>query len=102
MPGMDGFTATKQIRSHVADALNARIPIVVMTAKAMSEAKELCIKAGMNDYLSKPIDEDELIVALARWLTFSVEEQLIELETKPVDALTEYTARPLVTTIYPA
>ena len=56
MPGMDGYTATGYIR----DELKLQIPIIAMTAHAMNGEKDKCIKAGMNDYLSKPIDEEIL------------------------------------------
>jgi two-component system sensor histidine kinase/response regulator len=85
MPVMDGYTATEQIRNDRVGALNARVPIVAMTANAMSEAKELCFKAGMNDYLSKPIDEAALTDKLVRWLTFSAKERLIVVNSKACD-----------------
>jgi CheY-like chemotaxis protein len=56
MPEMDGYTATTHIRS----VMRSDIPIIAMTAHAMSGEKEKCIKAGMSDYLSKPINEDVL------------------------------------------
>ena len=86
VPVMDGYTATEHIRDFRAGALNARVPVIAMTANAMSEAKDLCFKAGMNDYLSKPIDEAALIDKLVRWLTFCVEEKLIELDQRTADS----------------
>jgi len=56
MPEMDGYTATRKIREE----LHSNIPIVAMTAHAMSGEREKCLQAGMNEYLSKPIRENEL------------------------------------------
>lgn len=56
MPEMDGYTATKKIRED----LHSNIPIIAMTAHAMSGEREKCIQAGMNEYLAKPIREGEL------------------------------------------
>jgi CheY-like chemotaxis protein len=56
MPEMDGYTATKKIRED----LQSNIPIVAMTAHAMSGEREKCLQAGMNEYLAKPIREAEL------------------------------------------
>jgi two-component system sensor histidine kinase/response regulator len=65
MPVMDGFEATRQIR---ADGRFNGLPILAMTANAMSGDKEMCIAAGMNDHIGKPIDIDQLFVSLARWV----------------------------------
>ncbi len=65
MPLMDGFEATRAIR---ADATLAAIPVVAMTAHAMSGDRERCLEAGMDDYVSKPIDTDRLGEVLSRWL----------------------------------
>lgn len=69
MPNMDGYEATKCIRNGKAGELFKDIPIIAMTANAMVGDKEECIAAGMSDYLSKPIDEDELQNCIRRWLT---------------------------------
>ncbi|MBU2871055.1 response regulator [Colwellia sp. E2M01] len=68
MPEMDGYEATKRIRAGEAGAENIAIPIIAMTANAMQGDKEKCIEAGMNDYLSKPIEPSSVITKLALWL----------------------------------
>ena len=65
MPVMDGLETTRQIRALPGRA--ARIPIVAMTANAMEGDREICIEAGMDDYLSKPIDLDHLMTVLDRY-----------------------------------
>ncbi len=69
MPDMDGFTATRAIRKGSAGDDNKDITIVAMTANAMRGDKERCLDAGMNDYLSKPIQENKLIDMLNKYLT---------------------------------
>ncbi len=64
MPEMDGFEATAGIREGQREG---RIPILALTANAMSGDRERCLQAGMDDYLSKPIDADDLRAALGRW-----------------------------------
>jgi len=67
MPEMDGFEATQQIRNPGSEVTNRYIPIIAMTAHAMKGDREMCLNAGMNDYLSKPIDPNELAEVIARW-----------------------------------
>ena len=69
MPVMDGFLATEAIRRGEAGDINREVAIIALTANAMSGDKERCLSAGMNDYLSKPIDPDRLETMLAQWLT---------------------------------
>lgn len=64
MPVVDGYSATEAIRR---DPTKAKLPIIAMTAYAMSEERQRCLDAGMNDHVSKPIDPDMLFDALARW-----------------------------------
>ena len=66
MPVMDGIEATKIIRSSKSKDINNNIPIIAMTAHAMKGDKELFIQAGMDDYISKPIKENELLIAINR------------------------------------
>ncbi|MFN4089063.1 MAG: response regulator [Alphaproteobacteria bacterium] len=65
MPGMDGFEATRRIRALGRDI--ATIPILAMTANAMRGDRERCLEAGMDDYVSKPVDAGDLLAKVARW-----------------------------------
>jgi signal transduction histidine kinase/DNA-binding NarL/FixJ family response regulator len=65
MPVMDGYTATRIIRS---DPLFKQLPIIAMTAHALKGTKRTCLDAGMNDYLAKPVDEQQLSNVLAKFL----------------------------------
>jgi len=67
MPEMDGFQATTMIRNPESKVLNHKVPIIAMTANAMKGDRELCIDAGMDDYLSKPIKKDEVAAVLEKW-----------------------------------
>lgn len=71
MPVMDGFEATVAIR-EIEARTNAYSPIIAVTALAMSGDRERCIAAGMDDYLSKPIDIDLLKAKVAHWLRTEV------------------------------
>jgi len=68
MPEMDGYEATRQIRKDASGRHNSNIPIVAMTANAMKGDREKCLEAGMNDYLTKPVDMEELAGKLGEWL----------------------------------
>ncbi|KAF1049472.1 response regulator [Xylophilus sp.] len=65
MPGMDGLEATRRIRT---DARWKKLPIIAVTAKAMKDDREQCMRAGANDYLAKPIDLDRLFSLLRVWM----------------------------------
>jgi CheY-like chemotaxis protein/CHASE3 domain sensor protein len=65
MPEMDGLQATREIRKqpHL-----ARLPIIALTAKAMSDDRENCLQAGANDYIAKPLDVDKLLSLARVWM----------------------------------
>ncbi|BDA77638.1 hypothetical protein LPTSP3_g05680 [Leptospira kobayashii] len=67
MPEMDGFEATARIRSQTEENFQTNIPIIALTAYAMKGDREKCINAGMNDYLSKPIQPTELALLIEKW-----------------------------------
>ena len=66
MPVMDGYTATQAIRTDT-EVLTPDIPVIALTANAMSGDKEKCLMAGMNSYIPKPVNFDELVEALRTW-----------------------------------
>lgn len=70
MPNMDGFETTQRIRSHPDEKI-ASLPIIAMTAHALPEDREQCVTAGMNGYLSKPIDTPTFMAVLEKVLNES-------------------------------
>ncbi|MBF0102350.1 MAG: response regulator [Desulfobacterales bacterium] len=79
MPIMSGYEATGLIRRN---EKFKDLPIIAMTAHAISGAKEECIQAGMNDYVSKPIDPDKLHKALVQWIKPDIRELTEEQKEK--------------------
>ena len=67
MPNMDGCKATKVIRK-LPDAVKAKIPIVAMTANAFEEDRKTALDAGMNGFVAKPVNVNELMETLKRML----------------------------------
>jgi len=68
MPETDGFEATRHIRDPQSAVLNHQVPVIAVTAYAMKGDREKCLEAGMDDYLSKPLQAMELAAVLDRWL----------------------------------
>jgi CheY-like chemotaxis protein/HPt (histidine-containing phosphotransfer) domain-containing protein len=76
MPVMDGFEATRCIRGIEAKRLrqdplaaDPHTPIVALTAHALAEVRDRCLESGMDDFLVKPFEEQQLVETLGRWLT---------------------------------
>ncbi len=70
MPRMDGFTATRAIRAQ--ERVGARVPIIAMTASALQGERERCLEAGMDDFLTKPVDSLRLQRVMRQWTTDDV------------------------------
>ena len=68
MPVMDGYTATHEIRAWEKESGARRVPIVALTAHALSQTGDRCKEAGCDGYLSKPVERSELVDAI---VTFS-------------------------------
>jgi signal transduction histidine kinase/DNA-binding response OmpR family regulator len=66
MPGLDGIETTRRIRALEKESAGARAPILALTANTFSEDRDACIAAGMDDFLTKPLDRERLEEALAR------------------------------------
>lgn len=86
MPLMDGLTATGMIRNL--ENAYSRVPVIALTAHALSGDREKCISAGMDDYITKPIRNDELIGAIDRHLRIDYS-HLLAFEPEPVYAPAE-------------
>jgi PAS domain S-box-containing protein len=76
MPVMDGYEAARRIRAM--EGAKGSVPVVAMTAHAMSGDREKCLEAGMDDYIAKPISRSALVKALERWLPRRKEKRVPE------------------------
>jgi len=92
MPELGGFDTTRVIRSKGAGVRNPDVPIIALTANALTGDRERCIEAGMDDYLTKPVNSSELAETLEKWLllrksSHDAQESLTELDAiDPDDA----------------
>ena len=68
MPVMDGLEATRRIRAGEQAAGGRRLPVVALTANAFEQDRSACIEAGMDDFLTKPVNADQLRQTIVRWL----------------------------------
>ncbi|MET0046497.1 MAG: response regulator, partial [Sedimenticola sp.] len=89
MPVMDGYKATQAIRDN---PRQRELPVIAMTANAMMGDREKCLDAGMNDYVSKPIDPDELFRVLTKWIKPTASGKAV---TSPVGDAIQADAPPL-------
>ena len=78
MPEMDGFEATRRLRRMEAEQGRSRTPIIALTANAILGDRELCLDAGMDDYLAKPYTRAALLAVLARWRASAAAETAAE------------------------
>ena len=69
MPGIDGLEACRKIRKGEAGPINANVVIIALTANVLSGEKARCIKAGMNDYICKPVQSKYLLAKLEKWFS---------------------------------
>lgn len=73
MPGMDGYGTTRLIRKAENHRFDPNVPIIAMTANAMVEDRVECLRSGMNDYITKPINPQELLTAIEKQLSMSAD-----------------------------
>ncbi len=69
MPEMDGLAAARMIRNPDSGVLNPDVPIIAMTANVTKEDRQICLDAGMNDYISKPLDPEKVVSVIREQLS---------------------------------
>ncbi len=82
MPEMDGYDATRAIRS-AEEGSGRHHPIIALTANAMKGDREICLAAGMDDYLSKPLDPDAVVDMISKWYLDADVDQQPAFKTEP-------------------
>jgi CheY-like chemotaxis protein len=89
MPVMDGHIATQIIRKWGIDNKQERIPIIALTADAFETVRQRCLEDGMDDFLTKPLEQQALKQTLSRWLPSSKSEAVMEVappaQTNPAE-----------------
>ncbi len=84
MPVMDGLTATEKIRADENQLHKPSVPVVALTAHAVTGVREKCIASGMSDFLSKPFSVNEIHVMVKKWVTLEPEHMETESGADPV------------------
>lgn len=84
MPEMDGFEASQRIRAREEGLGLKRVPIIAMTAHAMEGDRDMCLRKGMDDYISKPVNPDRLHDTIMRWLPGDTKAHQGKAESAPV------------------
>jgi len=82
MPVLDGYEATKAIREREIENAESRIPIIALTANAMIGDSEKCLAAGMDDYMSKPFEEEVLHEKIGFWLSTRIAQLMDDQESE--------------------
>lgn len=86
MPELDGFEATKMIRDY--EGSTRHTPIIAMTANAMKGDREKCLEAGMDDYVAKPLEPEQVFSAIQRWAQSAP--RIRSGDTKPLGTRSQY------------
>jgi PAS domain S-box-containing protein len=87
MPVMDGYEATREIRSRDSEVLNHSVIVVAMTANALKGDREICIKAGMDDYITKPVTPAAISQILENWSPEKQDENEIGIDSIQPDKI---------------
>ena len=92
MPEMDGFQTTKIIRDVTSKVLNHHVPIIAVSADVFPETKDMAFEMGMNDFITKPIDQDELYMVLLKNCQAGMPSHLNHIEEKaePMESSNSY------------
>jgi two-component system, sensor histidine kinase and response regulator len=95
MPEKNGYEAAREIRS-AEQSWGKSTPIIALTAGTAKGERERCLEAGMNDYISKPIVQDSILVALKKWLPLPFETELESVKTKNSSSHTHFDAAEII------
>ena len=77
MPVMDGYESAELIAAHQSKTSGTKIPIIALTGHALKHDREKCLDSNMNDYLTKPVKQDDLLGALNKWVLG--EQQMVQI-----------------------
>ena len=83
MPGMDGVQVTRRMRAGAAGPKGQELAVIALTANAFAEDRAVCLDAGMNDFLTKPVLAEHLIAAIERWAPARQERDAAGLASRP-------------------